>query len=58
MQAQIGRSEFCKFLVDSLVVPETTVIEGRVEESWMDAHRRDREKRLRRKASKVKVGAD
>ena len=58
MQAQIGRSEFCKLLVDSLIVPETTVIEGKVEESWMDAHRRDREKRFGRKASKVEVGAD
>lgn len=58
MQAQIGQSEFCKFLVDSLVVPETTVIEGKVEESWMDAHRRDREKRLERKTSKEEVGAD
>lgn len=58
LQAQIGQSKFCKFLVDSLVVPETTVIEGKVEESWMDAHRRDREKRLKRKASKAEVGAD
>lgn len=58
MQAQIGQSKFCKFLFDSLVVPETTVIEGKVEESWMDAHRRDREKRLKRKASKADVGAD
>ena len=58
MQAQIGQSEFCKFFVDSLVVPETTVIEGKVEESWIDAHRRERERRLGRKASKVEVSAD
>ena len=55
MQAQIGQSEFCKFLVDSLVVPETTVIEGKVEESWIDAHRRERDIRLRRKASASNV---
>jgi len=59
LQAQIGQSEFCKFLVDNLVVPETTVIEGKVEEEWIDAHRREREKRLRKKASKVAaVSAD
>jgi hypothetical protein len=51
LQAQIGRGEFCRLLVDSLVVPETTVIEGRVEEDWIDAHRREREMRLR--AAKV-----
>ena len=41
-------------------MPDTTVIEGKVEESWMDAHRRERERRLRRKASasKVEVGVD
>lgn len=60
MQAKIGQSKFCKFLVDSLVVPETTVIEGNVEESWIDAHRRERERRSRRKASasNVEVTAD
>lgn len=60
MQAQMGQSEFCKFLTDSLVVPETTLIEGKVEEDWIDAHRRERERRLRRKASasKVEVNAD
>lgn len=55
-QAQIGQSEFCEFLVDNLVVPETTVIEGKVEGDWIDAHRRERERRLRRKASVSKVG--
>ena len=41
-------------------MPETTVIEGKVEESWIDAHRRERERRLRRKASasNVEVTAD
>jgi hypothetical protein len=59
LQAQIGQSEFCKFLVDSLVVPESTVIEGKAEEDWIDAHRREREKRLRKaSASKVEVSAD
>jgi hypothetical protein len=60
LQAQIGQSEFCQFLVHNLIVPETTVIEGKVEESWIDAHRRERERRLRRKesASKVEVSAD
>lgn len=39
---------------------ETTVIEGKVEEDWIDAHRRERERRLSRKAStsKVEVSAD
>jgi hypothetical protein len=36
-------------------VPETTVIEGKVEESWIDAHRRERDIRLRRKASASNV---
>lgn len=60
MQAQIGQSEFCKFLVESLVLPESTVIEGKVEEDWIDAHRRERERRLRKKASasEVEVSAD
>ena len=60
LQAQIGQSEFCKFLADNLVLPETTVIEGKVEEDWIDAHRRERERRLRRKVStsKVEVSAD
>lgn len=62
LQAQIGKREFCNFLVDSLVLPETTVLEGKVEEAWIDAHRRERERRLRRKASasasKVEVNAD
>jgi hypothetical protein len=46
--------------MDSLVVPETTAIEGKVGEDWIDAHRRERERRLRRKpsASKVEVSAD
>jgi hypothetical protein len=45
--------------VDSLVVPESTVIEGKAEEDWIDAHRREREKRLRKaSASKVEVSAD
>jgi len=53
----MGQSEFCRFLVDTLVVPETTVIEGRLEEDWIDAHRRQREGRLRRKTSMSKVEA-
>ena len=48
LQAQIGWGEFCRILVDSLVVPETTVIDGRVEVDLIDAHRRERERRLRR----------
>lgn len=60
MQAQIGQSEFCRFLVDSLVVPETTVVEGKVEEDWIDVLRRERERRMGRKASasKMEVSAD
>jgi hypothetical protein len=60
LQAQIGQTEFCRLLMDSLVVPETTAIEGKVGEDWIDAHRRERERRLRRKpsASKVEVSAD
>ena len=60
LQAQMGQSEFCEFITDSLVVPDTTMIEGKVEEDWIDAHRRERERRLRRKAStsKVEVNAD
>jgi hypothetical protein len=60
LQAQIGQSEFCRFLVDSLVVPETTVVEGKVEEDWIDVHRRERERRMGRKASasKMEVSAD
>ena len=56
----MGQSEFCEFITDSLVVPDTTMIEGKVEEDWIDAHRRERERRLRRKAStsKVEVNAD
>ena len=58
LQAQMGQREFCKFLVDSLVVPETRVIEGKAEESWIDAHRRERERRLREKPSKAEVSAE
>jgi hypothetical protein len=57
MQAQMGQSNFCKFLVDSLVMPETTVIEGKVEEDWMDAYEREREERLRMKALEAEVSA-
>jgi hypothetical protein len=32
---------------DSLVLPETTVITGKVEEEWMDVYGRERERRLR-----------
>ena len=54
----MGQSEFCRFLTNSLVVPETTVIQGRVEESWIDTHRRERERRLEREASASKVEVD
>jgi hypothetical protein len=54
----MGQSAFCRFLVNSLVVPETTVIEGKVEEDWVDAHRRERERRLREKPSKAEVSAE
>lgn len=32
--------------MSSLVVPETTVIDGGVEEDWMDVYKREREMRL------------
>jgi len=43
-----------------LIVPETTVLEGKAEEDWIDAHRRERERKLREKAaaSRVEVGAE
>ena len=60
LQAQIGQNEFCQFLANRLIVPETTVLEGKAEEDWIDAHRRERERKLREKAaaSRVEVGAE
>lgn len=46
LRAQIGQAEFGKHLLDSLVVPETTVVDGRVEEDWMEMYDRKRERRL------------
>lgn len=47
LEAQIGESQLSKLFLESLVVPETTVIEGRAEEEWMDVYIREREEKLR-----------
>jgi hypothetical protein len=47
LEGQIGGSRLSRFFEDSLVLPETTVITGKVEEEWMDVYGRERERRLR-----------
>jgi hypothetical protein len=47
LEAQIGGSRLSRFFEESLVLPETTVITGKVEEEWMDIYGRERERRLR-----------
>jgi hypothetical protein len=51
----MGSQQFRKFLLDQLVVPETSELEAvRCREDWMDVHRREREMRLATKnAAKV-----
>jgi hypothetical protein len=36
-----------RFFEENLVLPETTVITGKVEEEWMDVYGRERERRAR-----------
>jgi hypothetical protein len=47
LQAQMGSQQFRDFILGQLVVPETSELEsGRGREDWIDAHRREREKRM------------
>lgn len=55
--AQIGESQLAKLFVESLVVPETTVIEGRVEEEWMDVYTREREEKARARRREAEKAA-
>lgn len=45
LQAQMGSQNFRSFLLDQLVIPETSELEAdRVgREDWMDVHRRERQ---------------
>jgi hypothetical protein len=47
LEVQIGGSRLSRFFEDNLVLPETTVITGKVEEEWMDVYGRERERRAR-----------
>jgi hypothetical protein len=43
----MGSQQFRDFILGQLVVPETSELEvGRGREDWMDAHQREREKRM------------
>lgn len=57
LEAQIGESRLTKLFVESLVVPETTVIEGRVEEEWMDVYVREREEKARTRQREAEKAA-
>jgi hypothetical protein len=47
LEVQIGGSRLSRFFEENLVLPETTVITGKVEEEWMDVYGRERERRAR-----------
>jgi len=52
LQAQMGSQQFRSFLLDQLVIPETSELEAdRGREDWMDIHRRERQVRLTAKAA-------
>ena len=47
LQAQMGSQKFRDFILGQLVVSETSELKaGRGREDWIDAHRREREKRM------------
>lgn len=52
MQAQMGPRQFRDFILDQLVVSETSELEAlRGREDWIDVHRRERELRLAAKSA-------
>ena len=52
LQAQMGPRQFRDFILDQLVVSETSELEAlRGREDWIDVHRRERELRLAAKSA-------